>query len=627
MQTTARISNRMRRNRTLVAFFCLFPILGGAADAAVPADGLVRLEGSGLIRKVIAGSDHIVATKAPGGGGAAFTMEMLTPYYVIAVEGEHLKITDLPASTRAEAEKGNVGYIPARQIHDWPTREALKFTRLISQKDLERMPITGWDSLERLKAYANSGNAEFGPTFKEDQRRTATLPEELRPYPVLSSLQVPTSFCRPRVVQEVLLPAWVAPGGATVQVKTDQKQLANAMSSSTIVVVFDSTGSMESYARDAAKNIEGLVQQLKSDTSLVRVGFVFFRDEGDSVPLEIVKPLPIDQAFKVLAEQASKVSGGGDLAEPILDALAVTANKYPWDSGAAQKGARKVVLAVLNDDAKPATTGALDRAVETGLSVAQIAQRLIDEHITTFTFQVGENNGANLIPTLSKLASATGGEFYSASMNASTRSRAFGSTMARVIGSTTAATKEAGAKVAAAAIPEGKYVTLPLAAVDDPSLLDRLRRLGVEMNLDSKGGLLVSKAYLFENLDQAVPVIEVDKPMLQGLVRFFRTLSTMGIDTASLIQTARGDLEAVVGETINPSEPLDKVIARSTGVKFKSGLLSVPLDHIAGLTPEERSSYQKRISEASEQLATFLDGNLEEFDRKSLVWMPMNYLP
>src|SRR4051794_39429495 len=112
----------MRTKVVCALFFGVFPFFLVHAEACTATK--MKTTESGFIYKVVGGSDKVIALKTPGGRDDAFTLELLAPYFVICEEDQFYKITDLPADTVEQAEKGKVGYVPKDQVHPWPTREA-----------------------------------------------------------------------------------------------------------------------------------------------------------------------------------------------------------------------------------------------------------------------------------------------------------------------------------------------------------------------------------------------------------------------------------------------------------------------------------------------------------------------
>ncbi len=97
------------------------------------------------------------------------------------------------------------------------------------------------------------------------------------------------------------------------------------------MVVFDATGSMEEFALETANAIiaalENMPKEAREKSSL---GFVFYRDAGDEENLVEITPMPLKDAANVLRKATDLMSGGGDVAEPVLDAVYCASHLYDW---------------------------------------------------------------------------------------------------------------------------------------------------------------------------------------------------------------------------------------------------------------------------------------------------------
>jgi hypothetical protein len=326
-----------------IAFFAL-----AHQAAACTADKMKTTE-SGFIFKVVGGSDKVEAKTKAGGKDKAFTLELLSPYFVICEEDQFYKITDLHAETVKEAETGNVGYVLKDQMHPWPTREALNFSPVAFTG--ERPEIVAWDDEAALRKFMESGNMKLGPpAYKEDLNSTLKRERATRPYPVLSSK---TQLLRKSVekkVFNVLLPAVLPPetkvvfqpssSGASPKAQLNS-QLTGALTNTTFAIAFDATGSMEKFAGQVALDLRTAFESLPLDIAQgTRIGFVFFRDETDPEKRVIIPPKPVADAVKILADAATPtyMAGGGDPAEPVLDAVYLAHHIFPWAESGQQGG-------------------------------------------------------------------------------------------------------------------------------------------------------------------------------------------------------------------------------------------------------------------------------------------------
>ena len=402
-----------------------FHALSFLAALFLPNDGIactaekMKTTDNGFIFKIVGGSDLVEAKESPGSDKTAFVLDLLAPYFVICEEDQFYKITDLQAETVKQAETGKVGYVLKDHVHPWPTREALNFSAVAFTG--ERSEIVAWDDMSALEKFLETGNMKLGPpAFKENLESTLKRERATRPYPVLSSEMKQLRKSVDKRVFDVLLPAALPPEAKLVISTAAQgkenviKKVESALTNATFVIAFDATGSMEKFAKQAAREMEaafdGLPPQVVSGCKL---GFVFFRDQDDDEKYAIVKPLPIPDAIKLLKDAATPayMKGGGDPPEPVLDAVYIAHHLYPWGSDSNQTAGRKIIVAVLNDDAKPLTTGKIHDGVPPGIEPAKIAADLLTDQIPVISVQVGPGVGSHLVEVLSTLGEGTKGTF------------------------------------------------------------------------------------------------------------------------------------------------------------------------------------------------------------------------
>ena len=161
------------------------------------------------------------------------------------------------------------------------------------------------------------------------------------------------------------------------------------MTNATFAIAFDATGSMAPFAAKVAQDIRTAFESLPQDVQKASsIGFVFFWDETDDEKHVIIKPQSVADATKALGNAAKPeyMKGGGDPPEPVLDAVYIAHHLFPWDAGAQ---GRRIVIAVLSDDAKPLTTGKIHDGVPPGLEPAKIAADLLADGIQVISVQAG----------------------------------------------------------------------------------------------------------------------------------------------------------------------------------------------------------------------------------------------
>lgn len=594
--------------------------LAASPVLACTAEDMARTE-DGFIRKIVAGSDRITAGSAPDGGETVFTLELMKPYYVICETADSYRVTDLAALTVAEAETGLTGFVRKDQTHEWPTAEGLAFSDLAFLGG--RPEIVAWDRRDMLMGFMETGDDSANPpSFRENIDATLRREKGARPYPVLASDTGLILGRTERRFFDVLLPAAIRATDAVVLEDGALDAAERALTSATIVIAFDATGSMEDFARAVAVALADAIDTLPPDTTAaLRIGFVFYRDEGDDVPLSAVAAVPLAEASAELQKAAVTMSGGGDDAEPVLDAVHYVAQAYDWPADAG----KKIIVAVLNDDAKPATTGALDARVPAGIDAIGVARGLFEEGIPVISVQAGPKAGQQLAQVLGTLARETSGTFvpWDEGLDGAAMARAFSA----VLQARTVAEIDAGRAVVGSVYDFDGAAAIPLEVIDGEKL-ERLREAGVAFNI-AKGddGILVQQGYMIETPDLLEPHFQIGKDTLLELVNLMSVLSVTGVDSETLRRTVAQSLAAIAGESLDSGETIAQTLQRQLGVKFRSGLLEFDLDYLDALTPAERTAFARRLQDAAAALDTFLNANLAAFDAGEAVWMPVSTLP
>jgi hypothetical protein len=594
------------------------------SPAAACESDHMKVTDAGFIFKVVGGSDKVEAKKEPGSSDTAFVLDLLQPYFVICDEGDTYKITDLQAQSVAEAEKGKVGYVLKSQVYPWPTREALNFSPLIRGAD--RPEIMAWDSEKVFDKFLDTLDATANPpAFRENRETTLKREHSIRPYPVLSSADKTVAGGKDKRVFDVLLPAVLPPDAKLVcKTKDCGAQIKDTLTSGTFAIAFDVTSSMGPFAEQVAKDInaafEGLPAEVQDKT---KIGFVFFRDKEDSEKIVISDPLPVKAATDALHEIATKTSGGGDAAEPVLDATYVAGLLFPWDK-AGQGTGKRVVISVLGDDAKPATEGAIDSRVPVGLDATSVADELLKQNIEVISVQASDNAGPNLQTVLSTLATQTGGEFIGSGAG---RSDKIASAVGSALANERKTSFKEGETIASKITMYNGYPSIPMEVLDGTKL-DDLRKAGIDFNIESsKGGVLVREGYMLENQDLLEEQIEVEKDTVQKLVKLFSALGVSGVDADAMKQSAGQAIAAIAGEDFDAKEPISEIVKKKLGIQFRTKLLDFDLEYLASMNPAERAGMAKRVQDAGDKLNNFLQAHLEEFDKTPAVWMPVDVLP
>lgn len=614
-------------NKTYLYFLALTLFTPIASVHACESEGML-INDSGFIKKVVSGSDKIFAyEKNDGSGKELYQLELLRPYFVICENDQSYKITDIAAETVAEATSGNVGYVLKHQTHMWPTREALTFSKIAFMED--RPEILAWGDETSLEKFMDSGNKKLHPpSFKEDLESTRKRERSTRPYPVLGSKVRKLRKVADKRVYNVLLPAALPPDAKLEISKEDVKKAETVIKQASVVVVFDATASMEKFALETAKSIIGAVNAMpKEIVDNSKMGFVFFRDKNDSENLVPISPIPMREAAKALEKVAGLMSGGGDIPEPFLDAVYYAAKLYQWNGeDGEQSDGRRILIGVLQGDAKPLTTGDLSTNVPTNLDSNSIVSVLLDESLPAIMVQAGPDFGEHLREVMTTVGKSSGGDFIEWE-GGSTQKTIAAQLVKKLKTEASGSIKEGKEVLSKMEFDLRGYASIPLEVVNG-ELLDRLRRNGIDFNLDpGKGGVLVQQGFILENDDLLTPQIQVDKETLQRLVNLYSILGTTGVDADSFLTSAGEAIAAIAGESYDETDPISEIIKKKLGIEFRSELLNFNLEYLTSLVPAERLKFTKRIQDAGNILAQYLEANLEEFDSSPAVWMPVSALP
>lgn len=607
-------------------FAATAPMLLATTAIACTAKTMERNE-AGFVLKVIPGSDQIDAYTDTSEATAAFRLDLMEPYFVICREGDFFRITNINTLNIDEAEAGKTGFVRNDQVFVWSTREALSFatTAFIAG----RPEIVAWDDPSVLKGFMETGNARANPpAFRENIDATLKRERSVRPYPVQGSTVTPL-MGSPKRVYNVLVPTAIRPSDMIVVDDKDTEALEKVLTSAAILVVFDATGSMAPFARETAQAIRSAIASLPEDVrNGSQMGFVFYRDVEDKENLVEMPMMSLADASRLLDELAAKgyMTGGGDGAEPVLDAVYYGQYLYKWG----EQVGKRIMVAVLSDDAKPATIGTLTDGqgrIPAGLGAVEIAGGLVEAGMQVITVQSGPNKGPNLDAVLSTLAEETRSTYL--------QWGAAGVDVKSVAQSLTLAMTSASG----AAIGEGKktltevgydvngFPTIPLEVLDGEKL-ERLRAAGVKFNVvREKGGVLVQEAFMLENTDLLEPNISIEKETMERLINLFTVLSTTGVDGEGFRALITEAVAAIAGEEFDPETPIKDIVEKQLGIQFRTDLLNFNIEFVAVMSPAERNVFAKRIQDAAKSMSQFFDANLKSFDTEVAVWMPVARLP
>jgi hypothetical protein len=525
--------------------------------------------------------------------------------------------------------KGKVGYVAKSQVHLWTTREALVFTPLIRSKD--RPEIAAWDDRGVFDEFMASADSSANPpAFRETISSGLRSERSYRPYPVIGTTMQRFAGSVDKHTYRVLAPVNMPrletlahPGEVGAKVNFGISTFSN-----TFVFAFDATASNGPLAEKIAKSVRTGLEALPKDVQdNTKIGFVFFRDKEDTEKIAITpEPMTVSSAMYLLQEVATRgVSGGGDVADPVLDAVYVAGLLFPWPEGSVH--GKRVVVAVLTGAAKAMTEGAIDDRVPAGLDASAIGARFRDEGIPVIAVQAGEDfEGGQHVKVLSTLANATNGDFIAWESDESPPLDRIIAAIASSLTRTLPAPAVPKEKPTAIAPP-----TIPLEIVDGAKV-GRLRTDGLKFNIDvQQGGDLVREAFMMDTEGVLFRRnVEVEKSTLQKLVRLLSAIAGVGapaIDSQDWKRSVHEAMAAIAGETFDPKEPIGTLVSKRLGINFNTPMLEFDLDFLIAMTPAERDLLLKQIRKETEGLNKFMADNQDALNSQPAVWMDAELLP
>lgn len=589
---------------------------------------------SGFIFKVVGRSDMVEAKVDRDGKEAAFILESLAPYYVLCEEDRFYRIMDVPAQTIEQAVTGRTGYVAKSEVYAWPTREALRFAPLALGGD--RQDVLAWDDPAGMRKFLESGDAKLAPpSYREDLQSALRRDPARRPYPVLAGKNEKLRGVVEKRVFNVLLPATSPDARVVIELEapvaaedartTLLNRLDRAMTTTTVAIAYDSTMDMERFAQKLAQELRALPSSVPEELqNALRIGFVFFRDETDDEKYLVIEPQNIAGAASALmyAARPQFMWGGGDPPEPVLDAVYIAHHLFSWGSAG-----RKVVVAVLGEDAKPTTLGKIHDSVPPGLSPSEIAADLVADGIPVISVQNFPRAGPNLVPVLSTLGESTGGAFLGWTADGGDPSRQVAALAERLVAAAKDTFLQGKKDLSIVQIDDHGKARLPLAFFDGEKL-DRLRSYGLKFHVDAgKETALLRQGYLIENGELLDPVIQVDKKTLERLISLFAAVGVTGGGADAMRECAAQILAAASGEDYDPNESMEATNRKRQALQFRTRLLDFNIEDIAGMNRDERVAMAKRIQNGSTILTQFLDAHAEELSRSPTIWLPVSLLP
>lgn len=605
------------------------------SGAAISCDATkMMVTDSGFIFKVVGRSDMVEAKVDRDGKETAFTLESLAPYHVLCEEERFYWITDVLAQTVEQAMTGKTGYVAKSEVYVWPTREALRFASLPLGAD--RRNVLAWDDPDGARKFLASGDAKLAPpSYREDLQSALRRDTARRPYLVLAGKNEKLRGVVEKRVFNVLLPANSPDARVVIELEAPVaaedaktallKRLDKALTTTTVAIAYDSTQDMERFAQKLALELRALPSSVPEELqNALRIGFVFFRDQGDDEKYLVIEPQNVASAASALmyAARPEYMIGGGDPPEPVLDAVYVAHHLFPWESAG-----RKVVVAVLGEDAKPTTLGKIHDSVPPGLSPSEVAADLAADGIPVISVQNFPKAGPNLVPVLSTLGEPTGGVFLGWTGDGGDPSPQVTALVERLVTSAKDTFLQGKKDLSILQIDDRGKARLPLAFFDGEKL-DRLRSYGLKFRIDAgKGIALLKPGYLIENGELLDPVIQVDKKTLERLISLFAAVGVTGGGADAMRECAAQILAAAAGEDYDPNESIEATNRKRQAIQFRTRLLDFNIEDIAGMNRDERVAMARRIQDGSTILTQFLEAHADELSRSPTVWLPVSLLP
>ncbi|MBI4651420.1 VWA domain-containing protein [Candidatus Desantisbacteria bacterium] len=609
-------------------FFIFFIAIIIFCIVSKSASGFMYVPGTKVIKKVIACSDNVVATTKEKGGSEAYKVEIMMPYFVVEDSGDYYKIANLEHPNRH-------AYVKKTLVMEWNTREGIHFQPSPSASG-ERTEIKVWDA-NSIKEYARTGDMKtYPPIFMEDLGISKALPKKLLAFPVVDKKALETNKESGneiyKKIYKVYIPTYVPE--TKIRIQTTSNQLENVLNKVTFCVVFDATGSMSKYGTKMAETIEELLKTIELSPKNTKIGFVFFRDKWDKEQIKIVNPVSMEKGIEILREESTpkKMIGGGDAAEPILDALILATKEFKWEVSADSSGGeKKIIIAVLNDDAKTETIG-LTKSVEKEQTSEEVVSLLINKDITVFSLQAEKKDGGSLVKILSELANGTGGEFYPSEEDSDSQGRKnFSKKIKELMRKTVYDTETEVTNIIKEMVPsEHGYSIIPLKTLNT-EVLSRLQGAAIKYSIEN-GGFLIREGWMFEKEELYHEKILVEKDFLEDLVRLFNHIEALSknyedLTNEELRDAVTENLKSILGEDIPTDIEIQELIEKRMGIHFNTNLLTYSMESLLNLPRFERVEIARQIKRAERKITNFLEAAARDFRENKQVWMELSYLP
>jgi len=174
-----------------------------------------------------------------------------------------------------------------------------------------------------------------------------------------------------------------------------------------LAFLIDSSGSMVPIGRDT---IESVIKQLRSEgrywTTDKRYSAIFFRESGNRVELRVTPFRSLFELKKVVSGRRDRYIGGGDEAEPFLDAIYFAIDRIPWERDLLKENrGRRVVLLFMSGDMHPVARSVPPFVTPKEFNSDTLSTYLKRKSIYLIIAQSSPEPGESIVPFIEKLKS------------------------------------------------------------------------------------------------------------------------------------------------------------------------------------------------------------------------------
>jgi hypothetical protein len=181
--------------------FILFIIYSPALSEGID---FVNERGTAIPMKILSLSDNIYATKYKyKKSEVVFKLEILKPYFVIAIEDNYYKIID------QLSDKGQIGYVHKNYVTEWNTNEGLRFIPNITNLS-DGSFVKIWKNLETIHKYIATRSEIYRPDYIENKLLNSIIAKKNLPsYPIIKENKLEIEDDTYRKVYKVIFPVYI----------------------------------------------------------------------------------------------------------------------------------------------------------------------------------------------------------------------------------------------------------------------------------------------------------------------------------------------------------------------------------------------------------------------------------